>query len=391
MLKNIKPQPKHAKLKEGSLTDEEKSLAKGLLKKGYRAQDVTYIMNQGRISTVNQARVSEVSDNTKIATAKPEDVEQYLKIQNAYDPLTLLNPHKDERLIRAREAMLSAVQIFNSPAITFKTEVFSVLANIAWTYLMHEKMERTKKGTSRLDNGNSVTLGGTLGKDVCPIKEPAVIENLQILVKIRDSVEHTYFAGGDECFGALFQACCINFEKHMTEWFGPHLSLANELSLALQFVKLNNEQVAQVENTDFPKKIRAIYEEILKSEFVNDNAFQLSIFYSTQVGSKTKSDVHHLVDYEEGKTYHTIAVKKVNYKRCSQNEIVKMINSKGFKEFSSQDHQQFWQTKWKTAAKRNIEALEFGEIVMKSQWLWYRETWLPVLLEHCKNSGEKYR
>ncbi|MFM8516981.1 MAG: DUF3644 domain-containing protein, partial [Nevskiaceae bacterium] len=32
--------------------------------------------------------------------------------------------------------------VFNSPSLSFKTEVFSVLANIAWTYLMHEYYER---------------------------------------------------------------------------------------------------------------------------------------------------------------------------------------------------------------------------------------------------------
>jgi Protein of unknown function (DUF3644) len=38
---------------------------------------------------------------------------------------------------KAREAMLSAVQIYNNPLITFKTESFIVLSIIAWTYLLH--------------------------------------------------------------------------------------------------------------------------------------------------------------------------------------------------------------------------------------------------------------
>jgi hypothetical protein len=33
--------------------------------------------------------------------------------------------------------MLSAVQIYNNPLITFKTESFIVLSLIAWTYLLH--------------------------------------------------------------------------------------------------------------------------------------------------------------------------------------------------------------------------------------------------------------
>src|SRR5438128_401476 len=38
---------------------------------------------------------------------------------------------------KAREAMLSAVQIFNNPLSSFKTESFIVLSVISWTYLLH--------------------------------------------------------------------------------------------------------------------------------------------------------------------------------------------------------------------------------------------------------------
>ena len=43
----------------------------------------------------------------------------------------------NELIVKSREAMLSAVQIYNNPNIQFKTESFIVLSNIAWTYLMH--------------------------------------------------------------------------------------------------------------------------------------------------------------------------------------------------------------------------------------------------------------
>lgn len=44
---------------------------------------------------------------------------------------------KTELLIKSREAMMSAVQLFNNPQITFKSETFITLAIIAWTYLLH--------------------------------------------------------------------------------------------------------------------------------------------------------------------------------------------------------------------------------------------------------------
>jgi hypothetical protein len=44
---------------------------------------------------------------------------------------------RNELIAKARESMLSAVQIFNNPNILFKSETFVVLSIISWTYLMH--------------------------------------------------------------------------------------------------------------------------------------------------------------------------------------------------------------------------------------------------------------
>jgi len=44
---------------------------------------------------------------------------------------------KNELIKKSREAALAAVQIFNNPNITFKSESYVVLMIIAWTYLLH--------------------------------------------------------------------------------------------------------------------------------------------------------------------------------------------------------------------------------------------------------------
>lgn len=388
MLHNIRPRPPRAKNKDGGLTQQEKKLVNGLLAKEYQQQDVTFIVNQGRSTTVNQARITK---SASVATASDDQVEEYLKIQSAYDPKTLLNPYKDQRLIRAREAMMAAVQAFNNPTTIFRAELFSVLANIAWTYLLHEKMEKTKAGSSRLDNGNSVTIGGTLDKQICPIKDKAVTANLKHIVKIRDEVEHTFFVGGDEYFGPLFQASCINFEKHMTEWFGAHLSLAKELSLALQFARLQKDQLVELEKSNLPPTIKAITDEIQGSEFADSNAFQLKVYYSTEVSSKTAADIHKLVTYGDGAVGMAVAIKKVDYARLTQAQIVSKVSTAGYKKFSDREHQKLWMQKWKTAAERHSKAKQYGELLLKSQWMWFEQTWLPVVLKYCEEAGDKFR
>lgn len=52
---------------------------------------------------------------------------------------------KNELLQKSREAMLSAVQIYNNPSIQFKSETYIVLSIIAWTYLLHAYYRKEKR------------------------------------------------------------------------------------------------------------------------------------------------------------------------------------------------------------------------------------------------------
>jgi hypothetical protein len=44
---------------------------------------------------------------------------------------------KEELLRKSREAALAAVQVFNNPNVTFKSETYVMLMIVAWTYLLH--------------------------------------------------------------------------------------------------------------------------------------------------------------------------------------------------------------------------------------------------------------
>jgi hypothetical protein len=139
--------------KATTLTEEEKRVVKALLADGMRNQDIHALINYERPVTVNFGRIAGVKKNEKIIAASPEEVAFFRRKKHSFDPITGLNLYGDERLIRAREAMILAVTIFNSAGYHFKTEVFAVLANIAWTYLLHEHYER--KGVKPLNSDGS--------------------------------------------------------------------------------------------------------------------------------------------------------------------------------------------------------------------------------------------
>jgi hypothetical protein len=107
------------------LTDLEKRIAKALSAKGWRSQDIHALINVGRQTTVNFGRISGVKNDSDQQPATEEEVAYFMRHRRAYDAQTGLNRYDDERLIRAREAMILAVQVFNSASLKFKTEVFT--------------------------------------------------------------------------------------------------------------------------------------------------------------------------------------------------------------------------------------------------------------------------
>ena len=131
--------------KAGALTAEEKPIVKALLARKWRNQDIQDLLNRGRAATVNSARITEVKQSN-VKAAGDDEVEFFTAKKKAWDSKTGLNLFDDERLLRAREAICLAVHVFNSPTTNFKTEVFAVLANIAWTYLLHEHYPALHRG-----------------------------------------------------------------------------------------------------------------------------------------------------------------------------------------------------------------------------------------------------
>jgi hypothetical protein len=116
-----------------TLTPTEKSVIKALLNDGWRGQDVQALINTGRAASVNSGRISAIKTNAAIVPATKQQVEGFRQKKLLFDHVTGLCPIDNERLVRAREAMLLAVELFNTPRIAFKAGAFSMLANVAWT------------------------------------------------------------------------------------------------------------------------------------------------------------------------------------------------------------------------------------------------------------------
>ena len=159
---------------------------------------------------------------------------------------------KTELIVKSREAALAAVQIFNSPSITFKSEIFVVLMNIAWTYLLHAYY-RDKRIEYRYfdEKGNRRSFHKTasgahkhwelkrcLDEKKSPIDRDTA-NNLRFLIGIRHEIEHQMTMRIDNSLSAKFQACCLNYNAYIKKLFGEKCGIDKHLAFSLQFSSIS--------------------------------------------------------------------------------------------------------------------------------------------------------
>jgi hypothetical protein len=333
----------------GGLTAEERRITKALLAKRWRNQDIQALLNSGgRKATVNGARITAVKQDDTVEPAADAEVEAFIARKQLYDPATGLNAFDDERLVRARESMILAVQVFNSPGLLFKTELFAVLSNIAWTYLLHEYFDRKKVAIIDAD-GRSLLLSNMLDRHDCPLST-GIKNNLRSMKILRDEVEHLLLKRGDRRWFKLFQACCLNFDTTLRKLFGDKLSLQRELSFALQFAKLDFEQAVEAHKHDVSPEIEALdarLKEGMTEAELADLEYQFKVVYTLDNATKATS---HIQFFLPDGSAPPAAVKNILIKnKLADDEyphrptaVVKLVAARSKKKFTSNNHVQAW-------------------------------------------------
>lgn len=336
------------KNKNIALTADEKRVVKTLLKKGWRNQDIQALVNVGRKATINGGRITGVKKDAHQQEASENEVAFFEIRKRSFDHQTGLNQYDDERLVRAREAMILAVQIFNSAALKFKAEAFTVQANIAWTYLLHEYYEKQQNVSIVGEDGRSLLLSQMIDRADCPLSED-MKRNLRAMKILRDKVEHLILGRADLKWSTIFQACCLNFDRTLCNLFGSQLTLSHELSLALQFAKLSIEQLELTGKFEIPADIAAIDAQITEGmtpEQLSNIEFQFRVIYTLDAAAKTHAHYQFVNPKSaEGKEIHNVLSKKVAADEFYPNKpgkVVARVKKLTKLPFNANDHTKAW-------------------------------------------------
>jgi len=164
-------------------------------------------------------------------------------------------------LQKARDAAMLAVEFYNKPAVSFKSEGYITMMTIAWTSLFHayflknkikpfyrEKCAERKKPryqyvVETLPDGEKVKRKRWWELSEC-IKQyfkgdnkSPVRKNLEFFIPLRNMIVHRNLPELDDSIFGECQALLINFNNFIEDHFGEKYSIKQLLSFSLQLAK----------------------------------------------------------------------------------------------------------------------------------------------------------
>jgi hypothetical protein len=304
---------------------------------------------------------------------------------------------------KSREAALAAVQIFNSPLATFKSESFIVLFMIAWTYLLHAYYrgksidyrfydQPGKKKVFVLNSDGSIKywdLSECISRKECPL-DSSTVNNLRFLIGLRNQIEHKKADNLDSYLSARYQACALNYNYYLKILHGETYSLDRMLALSLQFAELDYEQAKTIKDKEglIPREIRsyiAKFDDQLSEEEMANERFSYRLLFA-KVAAKREGQADRVVEFLDPDSPLAETIKKEYWvkedrekKKYQAKEIVAAAKSAGYKNFNTALHTRLWR---KFDAKNPSKG--YG-LVLGGLQFWY-ENWKDKVLEFLREN-----
>lgn len=314
---------------------------------------------------------------------------------------------KGELIKKSRESALSAVQIFNNPNISFKSESFIVLVTIAWTYLLHayyrshgieyryfkwhgkvRRFDKTKYGADK-----HWELERCINCNESPL-DASTSNNLRFIIGLRHEIEHQMTSRIDDTLSARFQACVLNYNQYVKAFFGNDYGIEKHLAFSLQFSTIDTEQKDLLEDhPGLPANIKGYIsnfdESLTDGEYADPRYAYRILFVPKTANRKGQADrviefVPSDSDMAEAINKEYALIKETEKKKYLPSQIVAIMQKEGFDKFSIYHHTQLW---------KNLDAKNkgkgYGYNVAGKQWLWYGR-WVEEVRKHCKDNHDAY-
>lgn len=258
------------------------------------------------------------------------------------------------------DSALLAVEIYNKPRTTFRSEGFITMMIMAWTRLFHAHFNATigDKYYYKKPNGHYDTIDGEKKAwelSMC-IKNYTTLNNnvksnLNFFIKLRNKIEHRHIEKREvdtlifgECQSLLF-----NYESLLIELFGNTYSINEALVYSLQFSQIRTEKQEQANRSALSKDLAEIvsfvekYRNTLDDTIYNSQEYSIKLIQIPKISNTNRADA--AIEFvkwdslsEEDKTAYeklniiikdkTVKVEAANVGRLKPSEVVKKVNEK---------------------------------------------------------------
>lgn len=310
---------------------------------------------------------------------------------------------------KSREAVLSAVQIYNNPLISFKSESFIVLSIIGWTYLMHSyyrtknieyRYFETKNKVRRFKRNQDGSyryweLSTCINIQECPLDKDT-INNLKFLTGLRNQIEHRKAGRLDSYLSARYQACILNFNYYLKKFYGEKYGLDDYLALSLQFAELDYSQAQIIKDKDqmIPQNITSYIAEFdskLSNTEIESERYAYRLLF-TKIIAKREGQADRVIEFLDPKSELAKNISKEYWVKEEKekdkfipSQIVAEVRKLGFDNFKMYQHTSMWE---KHNAKDPNKG--FGVKIVKT-WYWYRKWFDFVICELRKEKESKIK
>lgn len=197
-----------------------------------------------------------------------------------------LRPYLD----KAKDSALLAIEVYNKPAVSFRSAGYIALMVIAWTSLLHAVFLRREINPYYKHNGHYQKIDGDYrhwelaecvrqfwGDDV----ENAIRKNIEFFIPLRHKIEHRHIPVLDAVIFGECQAWLLNFDALMGAEFGAKHQLRESLSFSLQLFPSGDSFAAAVKANKSLKDVKKFiddYRSTIAPEVMASGQFAFKAF-----------------------------------------------------------------------------------------------------------------
>ena len=205
------------------------------------------------------------------------------------------------------DAALLAVEVYNKPRTTFRSQAYVVLMIIAWTRLFHAYFNKTignryyykEKGRYQWINGERKAWElKTCIDRYGGLSEP-VKANLDFFIGLRNKIEHHNVTEREvdvSIFGEC-QSLLYNYESLLIQIFGEEYALNESLAFSLQFSYMRLEEQRRSNKSVLSAELREIksyienYRSSLNEGIFNSQEYSVKLLCIPKVSNTNRNDL----------------------------------------------------------------------------------------------------